>query len=559
MADGRLSLKTAFLVFAIVVVLCMWMWQPNGALSGHTFRGQSASGDSERLDRINNDSLYSKPAGGKGEVITESQPLNLTAGPNKEEVTASSKPPTATNTSTTNKQQRGYLVINSFTAQSQQAVGLRTLMSAQCWIGSFGLPMYVVEPFIENSIVHTRAQPQRNTKLLSLSDFYNMEHYNVVSKQQGMTELTTWGDFIDNAPRQVIFITLGSSPQQCKCLLSKHTVKSKTPKVTWKSSKSEKCSSFPKPGPLRTLTTAHDFCVVKIVSIFPTPIICSEKEMHEIIFGSLKPGNVSIVIGYWCPGMYVPNAAKSDPAVCQRACSEGLENKYLPSTQLLSNIQTYESNDPSDQGSLGVKLAVMLRTEHVVFPLNAKLRPIGVKLCLAKTAGVVRNLQSKLGVKQPFVAIDIGKYGSGSWNEVLRADEKHLINDMKSTLLSFFNHSLTFEEWEDTFTEVSGGITDRGYIAALQQGIASRADCIVFLGGGNFLRLALHEYLNLHPEVSSWCIYFVCIEERFKAEYDVSLDRRSGHKAKPQWELLPENKELKLYVGDLDFTGSQHD
>ena len=40
----------------------------------------------------------------------------------------------------------GYILTLQF--NGQQAAALRAVVSQLCWVGSFGLPMYVVEPFI---------------------------------------------------------------------------------------------------------------------------------------------------------------------------------------------------------------------------------------------------------------------------------------------------------------------------------------------------------------------------------------------------------------------------
>ena len=95
---------------------------------------------------------------------------------------------------------------------------------------------------------------------------------------------------------------------------------------------------------------------------------------------------------------------------------------------------------------------------------------------------------------------------------------------IRSTVVTLLNNTLNFEEWEDTFMEVSG-IEDRGYIAALQRTIASRADCLVLVGGGHFLELALHEYLRDHP---SPCVHFICLEKLYKDEYENILVKKNS-------------------------------
>ena len=53
------------------------------------------------------------------------------------------------------------------------------------------------------------------------------------------------------------------------------------------------------------------------------------------------------------------------------------------------------------------------------------------------------------------------------------------------------------------------GSTDRGYIAAIQRVLASRADCLVLVGGGDFQSMAVYDFMNFHN--SSKCVHLVCV------------------------------------------------
>jgi hypothetical protein len=111
-------------------------------------------------------------------------------------------------------------------------------------------------------------------------------------------------------------------------------------------------------------------------------------------------------------------------------------------------------------------------------------------------------------------------------------DEKLIPQRIKGTVVCWFNYSVSFRNWENTLFNVTGGIKDRSYIAALPRTVASRAVCLVLVGGGNFLRLALHNYLNDHTDPHSWCLHFVCLDGRFQDEYRdilLSQDHFLGH------------------------------
>ena len=85
-----------------------------------------------------------------------------------------------------------------------------------------------------------------------------------------------------------------------------------------------------------------------------------------------------------------------------------------------------------------------------------------------------------------------------------------LFDTIQDALRPLSNGSTTLDFDMITITH---GITDLGYVAAIQRTIASRADCLVLVGGGHFLKLALGDYLKFHPNHSSWCIHTVCMEE----------------------------------------------
>ena len=135
-----------------------------------------------------------------------------------------------------------------------------------------------------------------------------------------------------------------------------------------------------------------------------------------------------------------------------------------------------------------------------------------------------RNSASKHGGL--FLTLDIGKYGSNSVEWVLGLSKYNLqnkssdvIDSVKKVVPELYEGYRTFDEWEDSFVKATDGVENPGYIASLQRTIASRADCLVLLGGGDFQRLALHDYLELHPETSQQCLQFICFREGFQEQF----------------------------------------
>ena len=427
--------------------------------------------------------------------------------------------------------EKGYVLTLKYAGQ--QGAGVRSLLSQQCWAESFHLPMYIVEPFIEESICGIPTDLTKTENVLRMSDFFDIDHFNEASRNSGYTEVASWEDFLRIAPKKVIVV------QERGWYWHKKPAARGHPKVQWEASLSNHgTATCFRPGffslyhavdKIQHLVDYHDFCVVRIVS-FDAPIygdwvMFSETEMYRDIFGRWKPEEVTVVVSFWANNWYVPNPNLETPSLCTDAHINGFEGKFIASKQLTQHVKKYED---MFYKSRNPKLAIMLRLEHTVAELGSTTEGHnGVYTCLNDVINLKKELSPEM---LPFVTADIGNYGSASWNAVLKnvkystSERKELFEAIRNTVVTLLDNTLNFEEWEETFIKVSG-IEDRGYIAALQRTIASRADCLVLVGGGHFLELALHEYLRDHP---SPCIHFICLDKQFKDEYDNILVKNNS-------------------------------
>ena len=124
-------------------------------------------------------------------------------------------------------------------------------------------------------------------------------------------------------------------------------------------------------------------------------------------------------------------------------------------------------------------------------------------LNLQKTINLINNNTS--GV---FLAQDLGRFG-----DVM--DIKYLTDDMITAIKielfqRIYNGELTTEKWEQQFIDITGGITDSGYIAAVQSEILKHSKCLVMFGGdSNFQRRVLYRYKQGRTN-SDTCIHEVC-------------------------------------------------
>ena len=194
-------------------------------------------------------------------------------------------------------------------------------------------------------------------------------------------------------------------------------------------------------------------------------------------------------------------------------CEHSIEGKIYPSEQVWKYAIKYRDTFLKSNKVV----AFVLRFEHLV------LRNYNVDICLSKFHQVHENLKSTLTNASVFVAADLGKYQSGSWGATfsLSGIDHKSGEQIKSTFMNalsgFIGSHWKFDEWDNSFNQVTGGIEDAGYIATLQKSIASTADCLVFLTKGEsaFQRLVIQEYINYHPTVSEseHCIHFLCTKD----------------------------------------------
>ena len=209
------------------------------------------------------------------------------------------------------------------------------------------------------------------------------------------------------------------------------------------------------------------------------------------------------------------------PSQCRNIRNISTESQFYPSHRLLTDVQYYENHFLGSRN----KLAVMLRLERMTIQLQIKKHrsdnSSDAEKCLSEAVEAAEQIWSKdIEYSKPIVAMDVGKYGSRSWYKSV--DVMKLKQQANSTLSLLFHNQWTFEQWENSFTQATRGITNSGYIAALQRTLASRADCLVLLGGGYFQDLALNDYLRNHPKKEQQCVHLVCAMywNRFKEKLD---------------------------------------
>ena len=106
--------------------------------------------------------------------------------------------------------------------------------------------------------------------------------------------------------------------------------------------------------------------------------------------------------------------------------------------------------------------------------------------------------------------MDLGRFGDSIVENFIY---KNVINDIETEVFkTVYNNSLTMQKWEQSFIQSTNGITDSGYIAAMQRTIVENSQCLILFGGkSNFQRTLLSTYKEKH--VNTMCTYEVCYEK----------------------------------------------
>ena len=420
----------------------------------------------------------------------------------------------------------GYVLGLSYVGQ--QGAGIQALMSLQCFIGSVGLPMQILEPVITATKFESHHTIDSQSPSTSFSDIFDITHFNLVSKSNGLASLASMKEFVADAPKVVILVITKRQPSYGRRKAASSL------NVIWSSDNTSHCyqpnNSMPS---LPIFVQSGGYCIQRVVSIVVfqnggrSTELFTETNFYDTLLGPYRPREVTLIFDEWRTPWYVSKKLNHKSSECQEMKLKSKKAQFRPSPHLLADVKYYKERFLNSSNSL----AIMLRMERMLLLFQ---RRQDVENQIQKCLGEVVNIASDIWKRKkqhrtpPMVTLDLGKYGSGSWESSIVNGKSNLgkITKLaKEALSTLFNHQWSFEKWETSFMEAAKGHENSGYIAAIQRTLASQAECLVLAGGGNFQELAMRDYMRNHPDKGSWCIHLVCAinEEQLKTEIMQSL------------------------------------
>lgn len=414
---------------------------------------------------------------------------------------------------------QGCVLTLKFTGQ--QAAGLRGIFSQQCWLKLFDLPMSIVEPFVSESVLsHSKrlweeVEEGERTKPC-LSSIYQLPR-----NRMGLG-ITSWKKFLSVAPKKIIVLTI-QNPYAKECLVFNR--KSCVRKVPLNQHMLSNCSQTHDVLDSITFLKAKNFAVIRKVCLICDEALrkASPKDITEYIFEGYKPEDVTLLINRWKFTFEITPDCKRGQ--CHHVTNT--LNDILPRPELIRDAQRHTEllklklGHENSKKNGWTSIAFMMRLEW--FMISKKEHSLEeMKNCFSDIKLAIGSILQDGTDELLLLALDIGKFGSGTFE----ATKKHngfsvefvtsLEKEVKDFVSLLYKKKISFDEWEESFENVTGGNTDRGYIAALQGQEVQNADCLILMGGGHFQLLALQHYIKSNP--AKKCVYTICMPSSFSSK-----------------------------------------
>ena len=370
---------------------------------------------------------------------------------------------------------RGYVLSLSYYDQITSAA--MRVASLQCWAAQHGKT--VVEPFVNAS--YLGMPPVHHTlkysSQLRFEDLFDSNKWNLEGRRifGCFSPLAKWEDFVHNAPRDVVAVQIlytGNENNQEICTFP-HIMK------YW--------AAHFKP---------HGFRIIKRICLDIKNFwwLTDEDFSSQI----LEEGTTLIFEQWRGVGKYI---TLKDSGCTNKKGRTVIWNGLDPSLSVQLHAQEYLKHYLRGGDSF---LAVMLRVE---FTLQHK-DYSSVAKCRDRVERLVSEMKEKHNLNAVFLTTDIGNYGSQEMPEFIGSQK---VSDyLESILAAVYGKPTTVEEYEQTFKRViSQHIvrpehkykhydTSVAYISTLQKAIASRATCMLLIGGGYYQLHAEEWYHTLH-------------------------------------------------------------
>ena len=382
------------------------------------------------------------------------------------------------------------------TLYAEQQVGAAmNMFSLQKWAKTVNSS--VVEPFVINSVFKlpsvTSQAALSNT--LRFSDYFNFNLWNERSVQYNGTPLISWEYFLNNKPTKYIFVNVIND-------LRKDVKKPVhiDDEITNQPFCKEAFSWFQRRCEYYTEKLVQAKLVRRVcLSFYNTRMNISDFTQH--VYGPHDPSEVIVWIVIWKGFAYNDRVR-----VVQQYFHRSRE--ILPmlhaSNRVIKDAQNYVRQYLGTEFGehVGISIRTVVRAKYLS---GEEQKYTFFRDCLKNLGEAIQSLN--ITRKKVFMSLDLGRFGDKTQTLFISPPMISSIEDM--LFQTAYNGSVTMQEWESSFIDSTNGVTDSGYIAAVQRTILDNSKCLIMFGGrSNFQRSILMEYKEKHGNNS--CVYEVC-------------------------------------------------
>ena len=387
---------------------------------------------------------------------------------------------------------KGWILVTTY--GEQQVGAAMSMFTLQKWAKTVGAS--VIEPFVQNSTftLPVITSQRQLADHLRFRDYFDIDIWNDMSIIRNGTPLISWENFVNQSPKKFIFV-----------ILLKHVYgEQRQVYVDDEITQQAICNDI-----FVTFKDNYRFYVHHLLRIQLVRKICLSfyrNAMHiddftNIVYGNFSSSDTLVWFQLW-RGFTGVNRVRVSQQYFYRSPEtlDMLSTSKKIKADSLHYIHNILKSKPREYTAISIRTALRAKhtpkPDHEFFFCN----------CLKKLRDVITSTNTSVD-NVMFMSMDLGQFGDIEANSFLSEELMHYIET--SIFQIVYNNSLTMEEWEQSFVQATNGITDNGYIAAMQRTILENSKCLVMFGGrSNFQRSLLLSYKEKHKNEN--CLYEVC-------------------------------------------------
>ena len=370
---------------------------------------------------------------------------------------------------------RGYVV--ALKIWEQLLGGSRNLMQLQCWAGTLGSDVSVVEPFLltnRSELGLSLASDSTAVSKLGLGILFDMSTWAqqwagtgllapLVSREDLVSEVSQFEKLVI-----LVEVKYLSLRQDAQC------------DFTWSWSVMEDLKEY------QNLNVARNVCINLQRKI-------SSNQFRSLVFGDLTPQNSLVIFKEW-RGLGPRRVDIQLPS-----CTIQLDCHHIHlSDHVWKDAESYVN---TYLGGIGQFISISARFEKMsrhYASMTMEQRHREIARIIPQAVSDVRELQKTHGVEKVHLAYDYGQFGSGSFKRHKYYNSEDMLIKFQSDL---YKGTVSFAEYEESYRTLSS--TNPAYVAVVQIVVSSMGKCLIQIGSGHVTNLIQELFMRTHQ--SPYC------------------------------------------------------